>query len=109
MNNEYKWNLQPTPFVGIVMPTHTEHPYSENVVQSVLGQTSKNWSLVVVDNSPDFYFGKRFGSLLEKYPNIAIKNVKNTGLFPGYYKMLGARECNCSENGFVVFWTTMIF
>lgn len=89
--------------VSIVVTTYMEHPLLNDMLRSVFEQSSPNWELVIVDNSENHYFEEWFKN---NYPddnhNIKIINTPNTGILPGHYKLLGAKESSCSVDEFIV-------
>ena len=72
--------MQTQPLVSVVLPTHNREPYIRKAVESVLGQTYRNFELIVVDD----YSTDRTSEILQDYERVdsrvkVVHNKENIG------------------------------
>ena len=65
--------------ISVIIPTYGEPKYLKDAIESVINQTFKDWSLIVVDdNDPDTLSRQKTEKVLEQYNNYEnIKYIKH--------------------------------
>ena len=68
--------------ISVIIPTYGEPKYLKDAIESVINQTFKDWSLIVVDdNNPDTLFRQKTEKIMEQFNNNEkvnyIKHNKN--------------------------------
>ena len=94
--------------VHIIIATHKEPRLLGSTISSIAGQTSPDWELIVVDNSPNHYFRTWIGDhkdILgeENLHKLIINEVEPEGGVPGKYKLMGVNFIRNCEDDFVFF------
>ena len=91
--------------VHIIIATHKEPRLLDCTISSILGQTSSDWELIVIDNSPDHYFKQWLNShddLVGSYiDKIKIKEIEHGLGTPGKYKLMGVDMIDGCEDDFI--------
>src|SRR5665811_1698056 len=82
---------QPTVTVDVLLPYYGDVTMMKQAVESILGQTSPDWTLTVIDDGyPDESIPGYFGALAARDPRITyVRNEKNLGANGNYRKALG--------------------
>ena len=77
--------------VDVLLPYYGDVAMMKQAVESILGQTSPDWTLTVIDDGyPDESIPGYFGALAARDPRITyVRNEKNLGANGNYRKALG--------------------
>lgn len=62
--------------ISIITPTHKVTPFLDVTIKSVICQEYTDWEWVVLDNSPDFYFGGYLEGFFERHPRFDMETIR---------------------------------
>jgi teichuronic acid biosynthesis glycosyltransferase TuaG len=65
--------------ISIIMPAFNSDLYLEESIKSVLGQTYRNWELIIIDDGSKDKTPEIAQKYADAYPNIIIKRQENKG------------------------------
>ena len=71
--------IEEKPFVDIILPNYNKADFLEEAINSVIGQTYKNWHLYIIDDNSSDNSGKIIDRLVNQKNITIVKLNKNKG------------------------------
>ena len=79
-NTDQKSSDSYTPVISVIVPVYNVEQYLTECVESILGQTWRNFELILVDDGSKDRSGSMCDEYAEKDPRIRVIHKKNGGL-----------------------------